>query len=131
MTGDFNCKPGDIAISKVESFLGQRVHHWVDFIFTTSSSISGGHHDGWPSDHALLEADIDIGSGPPPGVGGSEGSDGSESNDGSGDSEGDGIDGIDNSDSSEIILIGLGVQTAVSVCSVLPLLVSAVLIFIR
>jgi hypothetical protein len=132
MTGDFNCKPGETAINKVEAFLGQRVHHWVDFIFTTSSTISGGHHDGWPSDHALLEAEIDIGSGPPPGAGGSDGSDGSESNDDSGGSGGsDGSDENDGSGSSEIIFIGLGVQTCVSVCSVLPLVLSAALLHSR
>jgi endonuclease/exonuclease/phosphatase family metal-dependent hydrolase len=61
MTGDFNCWPGTDAMNRVTGLLKKRVPDGsIDFVLTTSSSISGGKHDKWPSDHDLVKAQVNL-----------------------------------------------------------------------
>merc|ERR1712039_538843 len=56
MTGDFNCWKGSAAMNILRGQLSKSVDGDIDFILTDRGSvISGGKHDGSPSDHPLIK----------------------------------------------------------------------------
>lgn len=70
MTGDFNCGIGSAAMNKIKNILPGGVDGGIDFILTRGmDKISGGNHNGYPSDHPLVKGSFnlaDAGTAPPP-----------------------------------------------------------------
>jgi len=61
VTGDWNCGFGDVALSQVKATLPSHgVKHGIDMILTNVPA-SGGAHNGQPSDHPLIKAEVNVG----------------------------------------------------------------------